>query len=251
MHPPGSSLSEHPLKPKIVVELVGQRSAEGRMVRTLQISGLLALGLACAVFALCVRDWRRSDMALETVQGYTSAVEKFKEMNGSAANLSKEVAPLIAQAEALAAYLNPPKEPEREDPPTRGTTVRPAPFVPSIRPAAPSVKFRLHGTSYYPNQPGRSMALIAEPSAAEGNERWVKEGSHVGHFVIHEIRHGAIVYRDGDNLREMAIEAGMSTSSIVRDTRPGTRQVSAAIENVSVDLPIPAGPNGIELAAGN
>ena len=41
------------------------------------------------------------------------------------------------------------------------------------------------------------MALIAELGAADGSERWVKEGVRLGHFVIHEIRRGAIVYRDG------------------------------------------------------
>lgn len=71
----------------------------------------------------------------------------------------------------------------------------------------------------------------------------------MGHFVIHEIRHGAIVYRDGDNLQEMAIEAGIKMPSLVRDTRPGSRQVSAAVKSVEA-IPL-VGPNGIELAGGN
>jgi hypothetical protein len=179
------------------------------MIRMLQISGLLALGLACSVFALSAREWHRSDVGLEKMQGYSSAIEKFRELNGSAANLSKQVSPLIAQAEALATYLNPPKQPE--NPPTPGTTMRPAPSVPPIRLAASlSAKFTLRGTSYYPNEPGRSMALIAELGAAKGSERWVKEGTQVGHFIIHEIRRGAIVYRDGDGLREMDVEHDVS-----------------------------------------
>jgi hypothetical protein len=50
------------------------------------------------------------------------------------------------------------------------------------------------------------MALISEVGSLEGNGRWVKEGTQVGHFVIHEIRKGMIVYRDGEQLREMAVE---------------------------------------------
>jgi hypothetical protein len=113
------------------------------------------------------------------------------------------------------------------------------------------VKFRLCATSYYPNQPGRSMALIGELDAAEGNERWVKEGTQVGHFIIHEIRRGVIVYRDGDNLREMAVERRASLPSIVRDLRPGSVRVSAAIGITDNVTPVLAGPNAIEITGGN
>ncbi len=184
--------------------------------------------MAAGIAALSVCAWSRADLQLEEIRNRPSAVERFKESDGQGRDLAGGgTAPLIVQAEAFARYLNPPKSPDVPSAPA--LTANTASPVPAIRPAAPSVKFTLHGTSYYPNQPGRSMALIAELGAAEGNERWVKEGSQVGHFVIHEIRHGAIVYRDGDNLQEMAIEPGMSTPSLVRDLRPGSRQVSAAV----------------------
>jgi len=126
-----------------------------------------------------------------------------------------------------------------------------APAAPAIRPAAPSVRFRLCATSYYRSQPGRSMALIAELGSGAGNERWVKEGAQVGHFFIHEIRRGVIVYRDGDNLREMTVERGASPPSIVRDLRPGSLRVSAAIGDVDSIAPASAGPNSIEITGGN
>jgi hypothetical protein len=219
------------------------------MLRVFRVTSVLALLGACGVVLLCAERWPLGDPQFEAILAGPSAVDRFKHRIDSNQSPDERTSPLVLQAEALAAYLDPPKSPDQHSAPV--LTASSAPVVPSIRPAAPSVKFKLHGTSYYPNQPGRSMALIAEPGAAEGNERWVKEGSQVGHFVIHEIRHGAIVYRDGDNLREMALEPGMNTPSIVRDLRPGARQVSAAVENVSVDLPIPAGPNNIEIAGGN
>ncbi len=219
------------------------------MARTLQISGMLALGLACAVFTLCVREWHRPDSRLEEVQGYPSVVEKFKELDGPAASLPGAISPLVAQAEALATYLNPPKEQEKL--PLPGTTASSGQPVPPIRLVAPSVKFRLHGTSYYPNQPDRSMALIGELGAGEGSERWVKEGARLGHFVIHEIRRGAIVYCDGEDLREMAVERSVSLPSLVRDLRPGSLKVSAAMDGGGPILPAPAGPNGVETAGGN
>ena len=218
------------------------------MARTLQISGMVALGLACAVFTLCVREWHRPDSRLEEVQGRPSAAEKFRELNDPAANLRGEISPLVAQAEALATHLNPPKEPEKSPPETTASSRQP---VPPIRLASPSAKFKLHGTSYYPNQPGRSMALIGELGAPEGSERWVKEGARLGHFVIHEIRRGAIVYRDGEDLREMAVERSASPPSLVRDLRPGSLKVSAAVDGGSPILPGPAGPNGVETPGGD
>jgi len=72
------------------------------------------------------------------------------------------------------------------------------------------------------------MALISEIGSPVGSERWVKEGARLGHFVVHQIRRGMIVYRDGDKLREMAVETGASLPGIVQDIRPGGRKVSAA-----------------------
>jgi hypothetical protein len=95
------------------------------------------------------------------------------------------------------------------------------------------------------------MALIAELGSSPGSERWVKEGARVGHFVIHEIRRSAIIYRDGDNLREMAVERGPSLPSIVLDLRPGSPRVSAAIGCTDSVTSVLVGPNAIEIAGGN
>ena len=215
----------------------------------LQISGVVVLALACAMFGLSIRPWTEADPEILRIQDSPTAVETFRETNHRAADPLSESAPVVLQAEAFAAYLNPPKGPDK----TSATvlTASSAPSAPPIRPAAPSAKFKLHGTSYYPNQPGRSMALIAEVGAAEGSERWMKEGARLGHFVIHEIRRGAIVYRDGENLREMAVERGASPPSLVRDLRPGSLKVSAAMDGGGPILPAPSGPNGVETAGGD
>jgi hypothetical protein len=163
-----------------------------------------------------------------------------------------EVSPLVVQAQLLEACLNPPKPTAEKVPEAVAEAKREvAGAVPAVRPAAASAKFKLHGTSYYPNQPERSMALISEAGYDAGEERWVKEGTHLGHFVIHEIRKGMIVYRDGEQLREMAVEHGASMPSIVRDTRSGSREVSAAVDDAGIVAPAPAGPNSIGIAGGN
>jgi hypothetical protein len=123
-------------------------------------------------------------------------------------------------------------------------------LIPPVRPASASVNFKVYGTSYYPNEPGRSMALIAEPGATNGQERWVKEGTQIGHFVIHEIRRGVVVYRDGEQLHEMAVEHRMSRTSLVRSVQGGSLKVSAAVGNWgTIRLP-PAGPDDIEIGSG-
>ena len=92
----------------------------------------------------------------------------------------------------------------------------PAP-VPKIH-IVPSAKFTLEGTSYYENQPDRSIALIAEPGSPERNQRWAREGERLGRFVIHQIRHGVVVYRDeNEHLYEMSIEHKAAARSLVRD----------------------------------
>jgi hypothetical protein len=220
------------------------------MVRMLYTCGVLALTLAGAVLILAFvcRSENRSKSGEREI--CPPAIETFASRSGyHSGSPGSKGAPLVVQAQALALYLNPPRSPER--PMAPAPVASSAPAAPAIRPAAPSAKFRLCAISYYPNQPGRSMALIAELGSDPGNEHWVKEGAQVGHFTIHEIRRGAIVYRDGDNLREMAVERRASLPSIVRDLRPGSIRVSAAVGGTDSVTPALAGPNGIEIAGGN
>ena len=72
------------------------------------------------------------------------------------------------------------------------------------------------------------MALLCASSDSEDEARWVKEGAQMGHFVVHEIRKGLVVLRNGEQRRELAVERRRLRRSLVRNVRPGTRQVSAA-----------------------
>lgn len=198
------------------------------MVRVLQIMSVCALLWAGVILGLTASRWRQNDPQLADIRHRPSAVERFKANGNRASDSSGERPALIVQAEAFALLLDPPKSPEK--PPTVGLMGSPKPAMPPIRPVAPTVNFKLRATSYYPHQPDRSMALIAEVGAGEGGERWVKEGSRLSHFVIGEIRRGSITYRDGDRVREMTVEPTSSLPNIVRDIRPGSRQVSAAMD---------------------
>jgi len=198
------------------------------MVRLFYVLGMCAMLAASGVFGLWLGERGRADARLEEARSRPGAVHVFRAQVGESGTRRAEVSPLVAQAAVFASYLNPAKDPEK--PSSLVLAAGSAPVVPAVRPAAPSVRFRLCGTSYYPNEPGRSMALISEVGSLEGNERWVKEGTQVGHFVIHEIRKGMIVYRDGEQLREMAVEHGASVPNLVRDARLGSRPVSNAAD---------------------
>ena len=216
--------------------------------------GVLAFLAAGGVFTLCVLQWV-DDTPLEEadILDGPGVMELFKQHNGDREPAPQDRAtPLVVQAGVFASHLNPPEPAQAAK---VASTSRPSVLLhadskttPPIRPAAPSVHFKLHGTSYYPNQPERSMALIAERSGAGDAARWVKEGSQVGHFVIHEIRASAIVYRDGEQLREMAVEGRPTRKSLVRRTQPDARQISAAAVEGGTMLSFPAGPNSVGVA---
>jgi hypothetical protein len=63
----------------------------------------------------------------------------------------------------------------------------------------------------------------------------------LGHFTIHEIRKGMIVYRDGDQLREMTVEHGAGVPKLVRDMQSGSRKVSGDIGVSGTARPVPPG----------
>jgi len=225
------------------------------MIRSLYVLGISTVLAASGIFGLSVWQWCGGDSGREELLRAPSAVRMFIESAGERkGDGAGEVPPLVAQAEILAAFLNPPpsaKEKTPEVAPVEQGKGEVAEAAPVVRPVAASVKFKLHGTSYYPNLPDRSMSLISEAGYDAGEEHWVKEGSHLGHFVIHEIRKGMIVYRDGEQLREMTVEHGATVPSLVRDMQSGSRKISGDINISSTAQPIPAGPNSVEIAGGN
>jgi len=219
------------------------------MVRWLYILGVCAMLAAAAVLGLWLSERGRHNSQIEEFLNRPGAVEMFGARGGEPEVRTIEDSPLVIEAKLLASRLDPPKSPEKSALAAPVASSVPPALV--VRPPAASVRFKLSATSYYPNEPGRSMALISEAGSPEGNERWVKEGTQVGHFVIHEIRRGMIVYRDGEQLREMAVEHGASVPSLVRDARPGSRQVSIAADDTVTTSAGPTGPSSVEPTGGN
>jgi hypothetical protein len=120
-----------------------------------------------------------------------SVLESIKKNTGSAQSGAES--PLVQQAKKYALYLDPPPPPRpATSPATRKTSSRPEPKV--------SAKFELLGTSYYPERPELSLALIDEPGAGL---RWLRQSSKIGHLIIEEVQDGKIVINDGQSSYEL------------------------------------------------
>lgn len=154
--------------------------------------------------------------------------------------------PLVVQAEAFARHLAGPEEPAPSPlaaPQAESTLAAPA----------PPMGLTLHATSFYPDQPRRSMALISMTSAPQEEPRWVKEGARIDVFLVHEIRPSLIVYRQGDQLHEAAVANQVHLPSLIRDPRKGSHTVGLAPGIRSLGAwparGLGADPNGVEISS--
>jgi len=209
------------------------------MVRMLYILGSCGILATFGVLGLWLGERSREDCGSPQAANCPGSFWAMKEKGGEPGIRRIQVPPLVAQAEAFARLLAPPKPVESK--PESG--VQTTNLLLAAPPPVSFARFRLCGTSCCPNQPGRSMALISE-IGSEDSERWVKEGAQVGHFIIHEIRQDGIIYRDGDQLREMAVETAHDPVSIVQDVRRGSGRSIAAARDARTPLPSPVEPNG-------
>jgi hypothetical protein len=105
--------------------------------------------------------------------------------------------PLVTQAQLFALRINPPKPVEQV------STVAQKPVE--------TPKFRLMGTSVYPDDPNRSMALIDEPGKGV---HWVVPSDKIGHLTVTQIVDGKVVYTDGQKSMEMMVEKPQAAQQI-------------------------------------
>jgi hypothetical protein len=170
------------------------------MIRALQALSIVALVSAGIVSVLCADQWLDRTPNADVRRGL-SVVQEFKQAAGRSKKSEQTVSPLIKQAEAFALYLHPPKPP----PPIRKSAAAKSDLrqsVSVVKPPATTPKFTLLGTSYDRARPGESLALVSEA----GREAcWVKQGAHLGHFIVTEVKSGRIIYRQGERVGKMAV----------------------------------------------
>ena len=167
------------------------------MIKTLRITIIVTAIVAGLFFILSAMFGLRRDKDKEAFLANPSITATIKKGTVKR-DTSEQDVPLIKQAQGFALRINPPAPPKVEA------------HVEATKPVE-TPKFRLLGTSYYPDDPSRSMALIDEPGKGM---HWVVPSDKVGHLVIIQITDGKIGYTDGQKNMEMLIEKPQTSQQI-------------------------------------
>ncbi|MHC4069557.1 MAG: hypothetical protein ACYS18_03360 [Planctomycetota bacterium] len=166
------------------------------MLKTLKITGIIAAALAVVFLVFSAVFGARGNDNIENFLNSPGAVENFKKARGNKQKKSQDQSsPLVKQAQKFALFLNPPVKPKR----TASVRKTGTPATPA-RPKTVSAKFKLIGTSFYPDNPEMSLALIDEPGKGF---QWVRQSGKVGHLIIQQIKDGLVVVKDGQRTFEM------------------------------------------------
>ena len=203
------------------------------MVNTLRITSVVAVIVAGVVLALVVGPRSMvpklltkyavgGDEEVDRILNAPRVVDIWTKNQGDKKQESRDVTPpLVKQAEVLAGILNP----ATPAPPGPKTTKSGGPPRPVVKPAGPSAKFSLVGTSHSASDPDSSFAYIR---LQDSTHQWVRKGDEVGHLVVKEIKHGSILYWDGHKDAEMAVEPMPETASLLEASSASSAPVEAA-----------------------
>lgn len=180
------------------------------MIKTLQISSILAVVLAVVLFvSSVVFGTAVEDEQIEEFLKSPSVKEQFAKMGSVAKKRSNsQSSPLVDKAEQFARILNPPKP---KAPPKVVTKATKEPAIPTPK-VAVKPKFRLFGTVVCGSDPTKSLALLDEPGKGS---HMVRQGSVIMHLTIVEIKDGRIVVQDTTGTSEMVVEEGPALASVV------------------------------------
>jgi hypothetical protein len=170
---------------------------ETDMIKTLRITSVVAAIMAGIFFVFPVIYGVRSDESVDKFLQMQSVKEKFENAADIKAKKGdNRVSPLVEQADAFALYLNPVKQPVR----TISKGVK-TPNIASNINVTP--KFKVFATSFYPENPKLSQALIDEPGKGR---YWVRQSSMVGHLLVEQVKDGLVVVKGNEETFELKIE---------------------------------------------
>ncbi|MBN2271764.1 MAG: hypothetical protein JXN61_14190 [Sedimentisphaerales bacterium] len=209
------------------------------MIKTLQISSILAVALAAVLFvsSIVIGTAHGDDQIAEYLKS-PSVRDQFVTMGITAKKQNNsQRSPLVEKAELFAKILNPPKPPKPE--PKLPTEIVKELEIP--KPAGPvTPKFTLVGTVVCESDPQNSLALVDEPGKGP---HLVRQGSEIMKLTIELVKDGSIVVRDATGTSEMTVEeAPVSTLP-----SPATAATASAIpprSPVSPALGRAVGPSG-------
>jgi len=179
----------------------GLRTICAEMIKTLRITSVVAVILAGVFFVFPIFYGVRRDERIAKVLNSPGTIEQFRNAKGSnTKGTESRTSPLVQQAEAFASFLNP-KPTAIKSSPTSKT-----PLLSRSLPAT-TPKFDVFATSYCPESPKLSLALIDEPGRGR---RWVRQSSMVGHILIEEVKDGLVIAKSGDKTFEIMLKKGKS-----------------------------------------
>ena len=176
------------------------------MIKTLKITGLIAVLAALGCVAMLAMFGLREDPNIQKLLASESVVDMFRKKKTKASSKNEQIAPLVKQAKALALRINPPPKPKSVAKKTAKKTVPAAKKRPTPKTATVSTKVKLVATCKYEDQPEKSMALLNLP--AKGL-KWYRQGQEINHLVIQRINDRNIVlYKDGaeNSIATMPVE---------------------------------------------
>ncbi len=209
------------------------------MVKMLYVVSILCLMGASLLFGLCGVQWMQGAPPDER-DPWVPVAERLRVRQDLNDNGKAASSPLLEEAEALARYLDPPKPPAPRKEASLPTVSPASVSAPVPRPPSPTPQFRILAISYYRSNPERSLAMVWD--ATKGGY-WIKKGDRLGHFVVERIEKEAILYRDGDQLRQMAV-AVKQPAQLARPVGakhaspvPASRQELAANQTVASASP--------------
>ncbi len=217
------------------------------MIKTLQISSILAVALAAVLFvSSIVIGTAHGDEQIEEYLKSPSVRDQFVAMGSAAAKRSKsQTSPLVEKAELFAKILNPPKPPKPEPKP-EAEVAKEAEIPKPAGPVTP--KFRLFGTVVCESDPQNSLALLDEPGKGL---HLVRQGSEIMKLTIELVKDGSVVVRDATGTSEMVVEESPVSAAPSPATTPTASAIPAPPDRltpgagpVSPALGRAAGPSG-------
>ena len=200
------------------------------MIRAVQTLGVSALICAGTVFLHCTDQWLHGNPGNEP-EPELSVTERFKQAGGVSGGNQETVSPLVEQAQAFASYLSPPEPGTPRQAPRVASSTKKA--IAPVRLAETTAKFGLVATSYYGARPEKSLALVSQPGR---ENRWVRPGERLGHFILEKVEQGSIVYRDGDRSGEMAVGTDIPAGS------GQAQEITLASGRTEANSPQPSAP---------
>ena len=207
------------------------------MIKTLRITSVVAAILAGVFFVFPVIYGVRSHENIDEFLKSPGVIEKFENASDKAKTSESRVSPLVEQAEAFALYLNPLK-------PTVSKTAKGSRATGISSRVSVTPKFKVFATSYCPENPEVSQALIDEPGRGR---HWVRQSGKVGHLLIEQVKDGVVIVKSSTETFELVIEQkqqtgspkGVSGRSSTRTTSPASSRVSTVPTRITRRPPQP------------